>query len=188
MIFHVAEKAEKRRGKMNTKVLVILSLLVGIGTVLHTVIPGVFFGVKPDMLLSMMFLGIILFPQPKYVVLLALATGAISALTTQAPGGQIANLIDKPITAMLFLILFLFVKNKVNNKISAPVLTAIGTMISGAIFLSVVLFFLGAMEGGFIAGMLTVVLPAAAVNTLIMIVIYPVVEGILKRSQPITSL
>lgn len=171
---------------MNTRVLVILSLLVGIGAVLHTIMPPILFGVKPDMLLSMMFLGILLFPKPKYVALLAIVTGIISALTTSAPGGQIANLIDKPITAALFLGLFLLVRENVRTTISAPVLTAIGTMISGAVFLSVALFILGLLEGGFIALFLAIVLPAAAVNTIIMIIVYPIVQGILKRAQPIT--
>lgn len=171
---------------MNTRVLVILSLLVGIGAVLHTIMPPILFGVKPDMLLSMMFLGILLFPKPKYVALLAIVTGIISALTTSAPGGQIANLIDKPITAALFLGLFLLVRKNVHTTISAPVLTAIGTMISGTVFLSVALFILGLLEGGFMALFLAIVLPAAAVNTIIMIVVYPIVQGILKRAQPIT--
>ena len=82
---------------MKTKDLVLLSLLVGIGAVLHAVIPPILFGMKPDMLLAMMFLGIILFPKPHHVLLLSVVTGFISALTTGAPGGQIANLIDKPI-------------------------------------------------------------------------------------------
>src|SRR5690625_2259987 len=84
---------------------------------------------RPDMLLAMMFLGIMLFPKTKYVVLLSIVTGVVSALTTTVPGGQLANIIDKPITALIFLGLFLLVKNKVNGNISAPVLTVIGTAI-----------------------------------------------------------
>lgn len=171
---------------MNTRVLVILSLLVGIGTVLHVVVPPILFGVKPDMLLSMMFLGILLFPKAKYVALLAVITGIISALTTAAPGGQIANLIDKPITAACFFALFLVVRNIIPATVTAPVLTAFGTMISGAVFLSAGLFILGLLEGGFIPLFLTIVLPAAVVNTIIMVVVYPIVQGIMKRSQPIT--
>ncbi|GAB3790162.1 tryptophan transporter [Virgibacillus kimchii] len=170
---------------MNTRILVILSLLVGIGAVLHAVVPPILFGVKPDMILAMMFLGIILFPKMKYVIVLALATGVISALTTSAPGGQIANFIDKPITALVFFALFLLIRNKVKDQISAPVLTAVGTMVSGSIFLSVALFIVGLMEGGFFALFIGVVLPAAVVNTLIMAVVYPIVQGIMKRSRPI---
>ncbi|WP_249870173.1 tryptophan transporter [Oceanobacillus saliphilus] len=172
---------------MNTRILVILSLLVGIGAVLHTVVPPMLFGVKPDMLLAMMFLGILLFPKMKYVLILSIATGIISALTTSAPGGQIANIIDKPITAILFLAMFLLVKDRISTTISAPVLTAVGTIISGSIFLSVALFILGLMEGGFLALFVGVVLPAAVVNTIIMVVVYPVVQGIMKRSKPITA-
>ncbi|MFC4024522.1 tryptophan transporter [Oceanobacillus longus] len=171
---------------MNTRILVILSLLVGMGAVLHTVVPPMLFGVKPDMLLSMMFLGILLFPKMKYVLILSIATGIISALTTSAPGGQIANIIDKPITALLFLAMFLLVKDRVSTNLSAPVLTAVGTMISGSIFLAVALFIVGLMEGGFLALFIGIVLPATVVNTIIMIVTYPVVQGIMKRSKPIT--
>ncbi|PAV29294.1 tryptophan transporter [Virgibacillus profundi] len=172
---------------MNTRILVILSLLVGIGAVLHAVVPPVIFGVKPDMLLSMMFLGILLFPKVKYVALLAIVTGVISALTTSAPGGQIANLIDKPITALVFLALFLTIGNKVKDSISVPVLTFIGTIISGSIFLSVALFIIGLMEGAFISMFALAVLPAAVLNTVIMVVVYPIVQRILKRSRPITA-
>src|SRR5690625_7139681 len=90
---------------------------------------------RPDMLLAMMFLGIMLFPKTKYDVLLSIVTGVVSALTTTVLGGQLANIIDKPITALIFSELFLLVKNKVNGNISTPVLTVIGTAISGSIFL-----------------------------------------------------
>ncbi|MGY0692854.1 tryptophan transporter [Virgibacillus sp. FSP13] len=171
---------------MNTRVLVILSLLVGIGAVLHAVVPAILFGMKPDMLLTMMFLGIMLFPKTKYVVLLAIVTGILSALTTLVPGGQVANMIDKPITALLFFGLFLFIRNKMNGNISAPFLTAVGTIISGSIFISSALYIVGLMDGAFTALFLTIVLPTAVVNTIVMIVIYPVVQRILKRTHLIT--
>ncbi|WP_164669570.1 tryptophan transporter [Virgibacillus doumboii] len=171
---------------MNTRVLVLLSLLLGIGAVLHYVIPGFIYGMKPDMLLSMMFLGIILFPKAKYVVILSVAAGVISAITTQTVGGQIANMIDKPITGLLFFGLLLLVKNRMNDKLYVPVLTAVGTMISGSIFLTVALYVVGLMEGAFTLLFLTIVLPAAALNTVLMIVVYPIVQNILKRTQPLT--
>jgi hypothetical protein len=170
---------------MNTRILVILSLLVGIGAALHAVAPPILFGMRPDMLLAMMFLGIILFPKVKYVVLLSILTGIMSALTTTVPGGQLANIIDKPVTALLFLGLFLLIRNRVNGNISAPILTAVGTAISGSIFLLTVLYIVGLMEGAFLPMFLAIVIPAAAVNTIVMAVIYPVVQGILKRARPI---
>lgn len=171
---------------MKTKDLVLLSLLVGIGAVLHTVIPPILFGMKPDMLLAMMFLGIILFPKPHHVLLLSVVTGFISALTTGAPGGQIANLIDKPITAFVFLGLFLFLKEKGNINIIIPMLTAFGTIVSGSIFLTVTLFIVNLMEGGFITLFVGIVLPAAIVNTIVMTIVYPIAQGVLKRIRPKT--
>lgn len=172
---------------MNTRNLVLLSLLVGIGAVLHAVVPPILFGMKPDMLLSMMFLGILLIPKVKYVVLLSMLTGIVSALTTGVPGGQIANIIDKPITALMFLGLLLLLDKKIHRTISAPLLTAIGTMISGSVFLLVALFILGLMEGGFLTLFLAIVIPATAVNTIVMVVVYPITQGIMKRAEPLTN-
>ncbi len=171
---------------MKTRILVILALLVGIGAVLHAIIPPLFFGVKPDMLLSMMFLGILLFPKPKYVLILAIATGIMSALTTGAPGGQIANMIDKPLTAFIILGIYLIIKDRINPNISAPVLTGIGTLISGTIFVTVISIIAGIPDGGLVSLFLVVVLPAVLINAVIMAIVYPVVQGIFKRMNPIS--
>ncbi|HWO98794.1 MAG TPA: tryptophan transporter [Bacillus sp. (in: firmicutes)] len=167
---------------MNTKTLVSLSLLVGIGTVLHTVVPPILFGMKPDMLLTMMFLGIFLFPNLKSVLLVGLTTGAMSALTTSFPGGQIANMIDKPITALVFFALVMIVKKLAKSTVTAAVLTAIGTLISGVVFLSAA-FFLAGLPGEFSSLIKVVVLPAALVNTIVMVVVYPIVLNVLKRTN-----
>lgn len=171
---------------MNIRVLIILSLLAGIGAVLHAVVPPILLGMKPDMSLAMMFLGIVLFPKLKYVVVLSIVTGFISALTTSFPLGQIPNLIEKPITALLFLGLFLLIKQFIDHRIGVPILTALGTIISGSIFLSIALFIVGVDIGaGFVALFLANVLPAAVVNTIAIIIIYPIVRGIMQRTQPI---
>ncbi len=169
--------------KVNIRVLVLLSLLIAIGTVLHVIMPGAMFGMKPDLQLAMMFLGILLFPKFKYVLILAVSTGLLTALTTTIPGGQISNIVDKPITAFAFFgLLLLF--SKVKDVILAPILTAIGTMISGTVFLSVALFILNANVGaGFGFLFATVVLPATLANTIIILVAYPILQAILKRSS-----
>lgn len=172
---------------MNTRVLVILSLFIGIGAVLHAVAPPILFGMRPDMLLSMMFLGIILFPKLKYVLLVAIVTGVISALTTTFPGGQIANMIDKPVSALAFFALLLLTKSFGYKQIIAPVLTFIGTIISGSVFILTAVYLFGAGEqlgGGLISLFGVIVLPAAVVNTIVMIILYPIVKQILKRAQP----
>jgi hypothetical protein len=168
---------------MNTKNIVVLALLAGIGVVLHTVMPS-FLGIKPDMMLAMMFLGIILVPEIKSVMLLAIVTGVLSALTTSFPMGQIPNIIDKPITALVFFGLFLALKKYRNSIVSVGVLTAIGTVVSGTIFLGSASLLVG-LPGNtpftalFVAG----VLPAVALNTVIMVILYPVAQSIVKRTQ-----
>ncbi|WLR51477.1 tryptophan transporter [Bacillus tianshenii] len=166
---------------MNTRTLVSLALLIGIGAVLHAIMPPLFFGMRPDMLLTMMFLGILLFPERKNVLVVALATGIVSALTTSFPGGQIANMIDKPVTAFVFLGLMVLIRAKQPTLVKASALTAVGTLISGTVFLSTALIFFG-LPQTFIGLFVAVVLPAAIVNTIVMVVIFPVVQGIRKRT------
>lgn len=167
---------------MKTKHLVILALLVGIGAVLHAVVPGFIFGMKPDMMLAMMFLAIVLFPDKKSVLLLGLATGIISGLTTTFPGGLFPNIIDKFITAFAFYGLFLSLKKFRTNVISVAILTAIGTLISGTAFLGSAYILVG-LPGPFVALFGGVVLPAMGVNAIVMLVLYPVALTIAKRAK-----
>ncbi|MCP3742576.1 tryptophan transporter [Rossellomorea sp. BNER] len=167
---------------MNTKTLVALSLLVGIGAALHAVIPGIFLGMKPDMMLTMMFLGIVLFPDKKNVLLLGFVTGIISGITTQFPGGFIPNLIDKPLTAFAFYGIFLLTKKFNKSVLGTSVLTAVGTIISGVVFLTSAYFIVG-LPGAFVGLFVAVVLPATVVNTGAMFIIYPIVQSILKRTS-----
>jgi hypothetical protein len=167
---------------MNTKNLVALSLLVGIGAVLHAVIPPIFLGMKPDMMLTMMFLGIVLFPEGKNVLLVAIVTGVISGLTTTFPGGLFPNIIDKFVTGLLFFGLFLLLNKFRDSIVSVGVLTAIGTLISGTVFLTSAYFLVG-LPGPFLGLFAAVVLPATAINTVAMVVIYPIVSSIFKRTK-----
>lgn len=167
---------------MNTKDLVALSLLVGIGAVLHAVIPPIFLGMKPDMMLTMMFLGIVLFPGIKNVMLVTIVTGIISGLTTTFPGGLFPNMIDKPITGLLFFSLFLLLNKYRDSLISVGVLTALGTLISGTVFLTSAYFLVG-LPGPFIGLFAAVVLPATAINTVAMVIVYPIVTSIFNRTK-----
>jgi hypothetical protein len=169
---------------MKTRSLAFMSILLAIGFVLHQFAPGFFFGMRPDILLSMLFIGIILFPQPSNVLLLGLGTGAISALTTTFPGGQLANMIDKPITAFTFLGLLLLIGKYSKTVFGAGVLSAIGTMVSGLIFLSAALVFAGLPDNATISALfVAVVLPATLINTIFVVVIYPIIQSIVKRTN-----
>ncbi|MED4206064.1 tryptophan transporter [Neobacillus mesonae] len=166
---------------MNTKNLVILALLAGIGVVLHTIMPASL-SIKPDMMLAMMFLGILLVPEIKSVMLMAIVTGILTALTTAFPGGQIPNLIDKPITALVFFGLFLALKKFRYSIISVGILTAVGTLVSGTVFLTAAYFIVG-LPGPFTAIFAVGVLPAIVINTVVMVIVYPVAQSIFKRTK-----
>nr|WGE01018.1 tryptophan transporter [Bacillus velezensis] len=170
---------------MKTKELVIMALFAAIGAVLHSIMPPVLFGMKPDMMLVMMFMGILLFPRVQNVLMIGIVTGIISALTTSFPGGQLPNIIEKPVTAFLFLALALLVKKSVKTA-AAAVITIAGTFISGLLFLALALLIVG-LPGGFTALVLAVVLPAVALNAIAIIIMHPIVQTILKRSNMIET-
>lgn len=170
---------------MNTRVLVILSLFAAIGAVLSMVMPPFFGGMKPDMMLTMMFIGIIMFPAIKNVALLGVVTGFLSALTSAFPGGFIPNVIDKVVTAFVFYGLVLAVKKIAQKIATATVLTVIGTIVSGTIFLTAASLIVG-LPGAFTTLFVTVVLPATLLNGAAMIIILPIVQAIFKRSRIIT--
>lgn len=111
---------------------------MALGLVLHLMVPGIFFGVKPDFLLSMMFISLMIVGDVKEAVLIGVAGGIMSALTTGFPGGQIPNFIEKIITS---LVVFYVIKAMDKNFSIAKIILifALGTMVSGTLFLSIAL-------------------------------------------------
>lgn len=172
---------------MNTKSLVLSAMLLGVGTVLYLVIPGINGGMKPDFLLTMMFIAIILTASLKHTVVVGLATGILSGLFSTFPGGFIPNVIDKIITALVFFLLLTVLKQVADKLVTQAVLTAIGTALSGTIFLASAIFLMGA-EVPFGELYLLVVLPAIALNTIAFVIIYPIVQQTLKRTNFTSSL
>ncbi|MEG0473743.1 MAG: tryptophan transporter [Solibacillus sp.] len=174
---------------MNTKNLVLMALLIGIGTALYVVIPGFVQGMKPDFILTMMFIGILLFPTVKETFLLGLSAGVLSGLFTTFPAGFLPNVVDKFVTAFVFLAIVLVLKKLTTNMVLTTISVGIGTLISGVIFLSVALFAMGTDVGApFLILFSSVVLPAVAFNAGAFIVIYPIIQKLVKRSNFKTSL
>lgn len=174
---------------MNTKNLVLMALLIGIGTALYIVIPGIVQGMKPDFILTMMFIGILLFPTFKETFLLGLSSGVLSGLFTTFPAGFLPNVIDKFVTAFVFLAIVLAIKKFTTNIAVTTISVGIGTLISGIIFLSVALFAMGTDVGSpFLILFSGVVLPAVAFNAVAFIIIYPIIQKLVKRSNFQTSL
>ncbi|KXH79292.1 tryptophan transporter [Sporosarcina sp. HYO08] len=172
---------------MNTKNLVLMALLVAVGAALYLVIPGYGNGMKPDFMLTMMFIGIFLFPDRRSVFLLGVTTGVISGIFSSFPGGFLPNVIDKFITAFVIYAAFVTLKNISKHLIGATVLAGLGTILSGTIFLSIAIFVLG-VNLPFFALFLTVVLPAVAMNCIAFVIIYPIILGLVKRTNFKTAL
>lgn len=166
---------------MKVKDLVVMALFVGIGAVLHLIIPSLAFGMKPDFSLLMLFMGIIFFPHKKHILLLGLATGVISGLTTTFPMGFFPNVIDKLLTAFAFYGLLLLVKQK-SSALIYSLFAGVGTLISGTIFLSAAFLLVG-LPGPFLILFSMNVLPAILFNSIAMVLLYPAVAAIVKRTK-----
>lgn len=172
---------------MNTKNLVLSAMLLGVGTVLYLIIPGINGGMKPDFLLTMMFIAILLTPTAKNTVVVGLATGILSGLFSTFPAGFVPNVVDKLVTSLVFFGIIIVLKTLATKLVTQAVATAVGTALSGAIFLGSAIFIMGA-EVPFGELYLLVVLPAVALNTIAFVVIYPIVQQTLKRTSFKTSL
>ena len=96
-----------------------------------------------------------------------IATGIFSGITTKFPLGFIPNIIDKIVTTIfVYLLIKLLDKTALNSKIKAIAVNAVGTLISGVVFLVSALLLTG-LPAPFSVLFVTVVLPAVAVNTVI---------------------
>jgi len=167
---------------MNTKNLVVMAMLVAVGAALYLVIPGINGGMKPDFMLTMMFIGILLFRDVKSVFILTLATGVLSGLFSTFPLGFLPNIADKLITGFAFFAVIMTFKKISTNLIASTVIVGLGTLLSGFIFLSVAIFILG-VDLPFAILYATVVLPAFVLNIIAFFLIKPIVTKVLERSS-----
>lgn len=177
--------------KMNTKKLVLNSVLLGIGLVLHQIEPAIF-GVKPDMTLIMLFTIMILNKNDyKTCLICGIVTGIFSAMTTSFPGGQVPNMVDKIITTNIaFLIMMIMYKLPFLNKLAdrnqdfivSIILMILGTATSGFIFLTSAQILVG-LPGNMNLSALyaAVVLPAIAINLIVGCIIFKVIHVTMKR-------
>ncbi|MBB4826556.1 large-conductance mechanosensitive channel [Sporosarcina luteola] len=172
---------------MNTKNLMLMAILVAVGAALYLVIPGYGEGMKPDFMLTMMFIGIFLFPDVRSVFLLGATTGVLSGIFTSFPGGFLPNIIDKFITAFAVYAIVLLLSKISRKLIVSTVIACIGTILSGTIFLTAAIYVIGA-EVPFGLLFFTVVLPAVAMNGIVFFIIYPLITNLLKRTSFKTAL
>lgn len=154
--------------KTNTKQLVSNALLLAVGFILHYVTPAIGLPMQIDFSLITMILVINLNKNNLGSCIASGAvTGIFSGLTTKFPLGLIPNIIDKITTAIvIYLLIRLLDKTTLSSKIKAIVVNAVGTLVSGMVFLASALLLVG-LPAPFSLLFVTVVLPAIVVNTVI---------------------
>lgn len=163
---------------MNIKKLVINSLLLAIGAILSQMTPPLVLGMKPDFSLALLFIIILLNNDYKTCLCAGIVAGLLAALTTTFPGGQLPNIIDKIITTNIMFLFLMPIRNVLNNQIKILIVTAVGTIVSGTVFLTSAFFIVG-LPTSFRLLFLSIVIPACVINT--------VVSGILFNAINIAS-
>lgn len=165
--------------KMNLRNLVINSLFLAIGVVLHQLTPPILFGMKPDFSLAMLFIIIILNDDYKTCISAGIVAGLLAAATTTFPGGQLPNIIDRLVTTSVVFIALKPFRGKLNDKIEMIGTTIVGTIISGGVFLGSALVIVG-LPASFKALFMTVVLPATIINAIVGAIIFVAVKTSIK--------
>ena len=152
---------------MKTKQLVINSLLLSVGFILHYVTPAIG-SMQIDFSLITLVL-IIAFNKNSFNTCIAsgIATGIFAGLTTKFPLGLVPNIIDKIVTTVLvYFLIKLLDKTSLQSRIKTVVVYAMGTLISGITFLTSALILVG-LPAPFKLLFATVVIPAVAINTIV---------------------
>ena len=153
--------------KTNTKQLVSNSLLLAVGFILHYVTPAIG-SMQIDFSLITLVL-IIAFNKNSFNTCIAsgIATGIFAGLTTKFPLGLVPNIIDKIVTTVfIYLLIKLLDKTALSSKIKAIAVNAVGTLVSGVVFLTSALILVG-LPASFGLLFVTVVIPAIVVNTVV---------------------
>ena len=163
--------------KTNTKQLTINALLLAVGFLLHYVTPAIGLPMQIDFSLITLVLIITLNKNSfNTCVASGVATGIFSGLTSKFPMGMIPNIIDKLVTTIfVYLLIKLLDKTALHSKIKTIVVNAIGTLVSGIVFLASALLLTG-LPAPFSVLFITVVIPATVVNTIVGFIISSICE------------
>ena len=152
---------------MKTKQLTTNAVLLAVGFLLHYVTPAIGLPMQIDISLITLILVITLNKNNFGTCMAAgIATGIFSGITSKFPLGFIPNIIDKIMTTIaVYLLLKLLDKTTLHNKIKAVITNAVGTVISGTVFLVSALLLVG-LPAPISVLFVTVVIPATIVNTI----------------------
>ena len=154
--------------KTTTKQLTINALLLAVGFLLHYVTPAIGLPMQIDFSLITMILVINL-NKNSFSTCIAggIATGIFSGITSKFPMGMIPNIIDKLVTTIaVYLLIKLLDNTTLSIKIKTIVVNAVGTLLSGTVFLCSALLLVG-LPAPFSVLFVTIVVPAIAINTIV---------------------
>ncbi len=166
---------------MNLRKNITTALLIAIGYILHQVMPGTIGNMKFDIMLSFIFVALLVNRDFKNAVLTGLLGGLITAMTTTFPGGQIPNLIDKFVTCMVVFALIKLTDKLKFKQVVTGAIAFLGTLVSGSTFLYSALLLAG-LPAPFMVLFLGIVLPTAATNIFVTLVVYNAVKVAIKAS------
>ena len=149
----------------STKQLVTNALLLAVGFILHYVTPAIG-SMQIDFSLITLILVINLSKNHFGTCIASgLVAGIFSGITTKFPLGFVPNLIDKIVTTVVaYLLIRLLDKTALSSKIKSIAVNAVGTLVSGVVFLVSALILVG-LPAPFGLLFATVVIPAIVVNT-----------------------
>ncbi|MGL6107267.1 tryptophan transporter [Romboutsia sp.] len=176
--------------RTNTRKLVLNSILLAMGLLLHQITPTLGLPIQPDMALAMLFTIMVLNKEDyKSCLVAGIVTGIFTALTTKFPAGQVPNIIDKVVTVNIVYFIMIciynlpFIKKIENHKqdiIISAIILPIGTFISGCIFLLSAQILVG-LPGSFASLFMVAVLPAIVMNLVAGMFLFKIINLSINR-------
>lgn len=163
---------------MDTKRMVTNAILIAIGAILHQITPGI--DMQPDLSLAMLFIIMVYNRDYKTSLICGIAVGIFAAVTSKTPNGQLPNIIDKLITCNVMYLVLLPLRNRVSKTVQILTVLPLGTILSGSIFLSLLMILNGFPMETFQTLFVTVVLTTAVLNIVLGFVLFKIVGKTIK--------
>ncbi|MFT8349351.1 tryptophan transporter [Clostridium saccharoperbutylacetonicum] len=161
---------------MNTRKMVTNAILIAVGAILHQLTPLLGVPMQPDLSLAMLFIIIVYNKDYKTTLVCGIIVGVFAALTTKTPGGQFPNILDKLITSNIVYLMLIPLRERFNKLTQISILLPIGTLISGTVFLSLLMVFGGLPMSQFGTLFITVVVTTAILNVIIGVALFKIVD------------
>lgn len=161
---------------MNTKRMITNAILIAVGAILHQLTPLLGVPMQPDLSLAILFIIIVYNKDYKTTLICGIIVGVFAALTTKTPGGQLPNIIDKILTSNIMYLGLIPLRERMSSIKQISLLLPVGTLISGTLFISVLMMLGGIPFEKFGLLFTTVVVPTAILNVIVGLVLFKVID------------